>query len=84
MISGLPDSMKILYCNNNHITFLPDKMPDYLCDLDCSSNNITILPDIFPDTLEMLYCQNNKIKKIPSLTNCDKLHYFDYSNNQIE
>ena len=55
----LPKFIKILYCYNNQITRLPDKMPDSLQIIYCFNNQITKLPDKMPDSLQIIFCNNN-------------------------
>ena len=68
----LPKFIKILKCNNNKLTKLPDKMPDSLQTIDCSNNQITKLPDKMPNSLQKLYCNGNKLKELPLLVRINK------------
>ena len=60
----LPDTLKILKCNNNLLHNLP-KLPN-LISLRCYSNKLETLPRL-PDSLQELYCSRNKLEKIPKL-----------------
>lgn len=43
--------MKILRCNDNKLTKLPDVLLCSLTELDCSNNQLTTLPDNLPYSL---------------------------------
>ena len=78
----LPNFIKILYCNNNKLIELPDKMPNSLQKIYCSNNQITKLPDKIPDSLQQICCKFNKIIKLPGKMP-DSLQKIYCNNNQI-
>ena len=53
------DSLKVLDCSGNGLSFLPP-LPSSLQTLNCDGNNLTSLP-FLPATLRGLYTQNNYI-----------------------
>ena len=61
----LPDTLEVLYCQNNNLTELP-KLPESIEILVCANNNLTSLPEL-PDTLLTLYCANNNLTSLPEL-----------------
>lgn len=64
----LPDSLRILYCGSNDITFI-GSLPPYLIYLDCSYNNwLQSLPTL-PVTLTDLYCSYTGIATLPAIPN---------------
>ena len=52
-----------LYCNNNHLTTLPENLPASLRELECMSNQLTTLPENLPVSIEYLECNNNPFTK---------------------
>jgi len=75
----LPKRLKILYCYNNAIHNLPDKLPNTLVELYCGGNNITKLPEL-PNTLITLNVCRNQLKYLPRLPN-NLEHLNCHSNN---
>jgi hypothetical protein len=66
----LPDlsrfnKLKILYCSNNNLMYLPP-LPSTLEVLECYDNYLKYLPPL-PSTLKELYCSNNLLKCLPLL-----------------
>ena len=53
----LPDTLQVLYCDDNLLTSLPH-LPATLKYLSCSNNLLTSLPYL-PSTLQTLYCSYN-------------------------
>jgi len=78
-ISYLPTSLKVLFCANNMISKLPDKLPEQLIILNCASNNILQLPRL-PKSLEEIYFQNNIITKITIDKN---IKHYNIQNNPL-
>ena len=79
-LPDLPDTLKILYCNYNKLTSLPDNLPRNLEILYCSYNELTILPNNLPRNLEILYCSyNNKLTSLPDLPDTLQILYCSYN-----
>lgn len=74
----LPDTLKVLQCNNNLLHNLPN-LPN-LISLRCYSNNLDTLPRL-PDSLQELYCGRNKLDKIPKLP--EGILHFNCSYNNL-
>ena len=71
--SPLPRMLKRLYCENNHITSLPE-LPHCLKELRCSENQLEYLPKL-PYVIEELYCSHNNLKELPELVFNDYLKF---------
>ena len=83
-LSELPKFIKILKCNNNQITELPDKMPDSLQVIYCACNQITKLPDKLPNSLLRINCYENKLEELPLLLRINECKvYCDDSNDKF-
>jgi hypothetical protein len=76
-LPSLPNTLKVLICNNTHITELPT-LSDYLEELNCYNTLITSLPNL-PNELQELYCNNNQIISLPSLPNSLRILYCNYT-----
>ena len=57
----LPNSLEILYCNNNKLNSLPE-LPNSLERLWCHNNKLNSLPEL-PNSLKTLWCHNNQFKE---------------------
>jgi uncharacterized repeat protein (TIGR01451 family) len=67
VLPSLPDSLKGLYCSDNHITVLPALLPPKLLELKCENNQLTTLPSL-PYTLTLLFCSGNNLVYLPPLS----------------
>ena len=61
----LPQNLKILYCDNNKLTFLTT-LPQNLKELYCDNNKLTFLTTL-PQNLKELYCRENQLTSLPTL-----------------
>ena len=77
----LPPNLKILHCQCNRLTHLPENLPDSLEFLCCAYNNIEHLPQRMPANLKALYCKKNRLTELPSPM--PKLLHLDCSFNQL-
>ena len=79
----LPNSLKILYCEGNQLTSLPDHLPNSLEILWCANNKLTSFASTqLPNSLKELICySNHQLTSLPQLPN--SLEYLDCSNNKI-
>lgn len=80
-IYGMPDSLRVLKCDNNKL-FSLEKLSENLEYLSCSGNIIQHL-DNLPTGLQSLYCYDNKIFGVLELSHCTDLQYLDAHNNDI-
>ena len=72
----LPKSLKLLDCDDNQLTSLPD-LPNSLEILYCRNNQLTSLPKL-PNSLKELNCFNNRLTSLPQLPNSlQELNCFD-------
>lgn len=65
-LPSLPDSVSTILCDNNMITFLPERLPRELRKLSCNKNRLTRLPNVLPHQLEFINCSNNKLTTLPN------------------
>ena len=56
-------NLKILYCDNNQLTTLPENLPVSIVILYCNNNHLTTLPENLPASIQYLYCYNNPFTK---------------------
>ena len=75
----LPNNLKGLICEFNHLTVIRD-LPSSLIWLYCGSNNITII-DIISNCLELINCDNNPITVLPVIP--ETLMHLSCINTQI-
>ncbi len=61
------DNLKVLYCGQQSLTFLPT-LPNNLTYLLCTNNQLTALPAL-PNSLTYLNCSFNDITSLPTLPN---------------
>jgi hypothetical protein len=59
----LPQSLRVLYCDN--ILIVPN-LPEGLQELHCNGNSDTSLP-LLPQSLQLLNCKYSKMKSLPAL-----------------
>jgi Leucine-rich repeat (LRR) protein len=77
--STLPTGLKALYCQQNHITFLPN-LPSGLEILNCAYNALDTLV-AYPAALHTMDCSHNLLDTLP-LFNANMVS-FNCSNNDI-
>jgi uncharacterized repeat protein (TIGR01451 family) len=77
--STLPSGLKTLYCQQNHITFLPN-LPSGLEILNCAYNALDTLV-AYPASLHTMDCSHNLLDTLP-LFNANMVS-FNCSNNDI-
>jgi hypothetical protein len=74
------DSLKVLSCQSNHLSFLPN-LPTTLLNLACGYGNLlTSLPSL-PSSLTYIECHQNLLTLLPPLPS--GLQYLDCSINQL-
>ena len=59
MLPNLPETLKILDCNNNQLTYLPE-ISNKLQIINCSENNLSCLPNLY-DGIFILDISKNPI-----------------------
>ena len=78
-LPDLPETLKILYCQENQLTSLPS-LPQTLKKLICTHNQLTSLPPL-PNSLKILWCNDNQLTSLPPLP--DTLKVLLCQNNQL-
>jgi len=76
------ENKKVMKCNDNNLTKLPELLPETLLDLECYNNKLTKLPEL-PKSLKELYCQNNQLIELSELPN-DLLSLICFRNELTE
>jgi len=59
--------LKMFYCDNNQLTWLPNNLPNMLQQLGCFNNKLTMLPTNLPPCLKILCCSNNQLAALPDI-----------------
>jgi len=77
----LPDSLKCLKIDNNHLTFLPE-LPKTLTTLSCAHNKLTSLPKL-PTTIQNLCVSHNYLEHI-DIGSLLSLNRLDCSHNKLQ
>ncbi len=73
------DSLRILRCNGNYLTFLPP-LQQSIRELWCNSNQLTSIPSL-PDSLTIFYPVANQLTSLPTLPNT--ITYIDCGSNLL-
>ncbi len=79
-LSGIPNTLQYLSCNNNILFQLYSMASSSLLYLDCDTNRLSSLPAL-PNSMSYINCNNNIISNISSLP--ATLSYFDCSSNNL-
>ena len=93
-LSGIPSTIKTIYCDYNKFTYLNITEKPALYKFDCSSNTsltqlyvyhnaLTSLSVLGCSALTTLYCNGNKLASL-SLEGCSALNFITIARNQIK
>jgi Leucine-rich repeat (LRR) protein len=82
LLPPLNNSLEVLWCCENKLTFLPPLNTNTsLHTVHCFNNQLTSLPPLLHTTLNELYCSYNPLSCIPDLN--DSLRYLIWNNTPI-
>tara|TARA_Y100001936_G_C15854825_1_gene549248 strand:+ start:33 stop:824 length:792 start_codon:yes stop_codon:yes gene_type:complete len=79
----LPNSLKLLYCNNNKLTVLPN-LPNSLEYLHCNNNQLTSFTDVqLPNSLKIFYICDNQLTSFANTQLPNSLEELYCYNNKL-